>query len=287
MSTCKLHLSNKAIKIQKPSPLCTARTCKIPKVPFESHAFCVDERRNSGVVCVPQKNGNHAWGLLLRKALCEKVDGYFRMPKRIASIKDEVHKVDRCEHAIHNPTTPKFILVRNPYVRVLSAYLDKVKMDHFPRGRVVTMLRELLFKRKRPKRVPTFKSFLKTLNISSEGKLANVDKHFRPQVFHCGALCCESASFLRLEEQKEWFPCLSRELNLSAAAESGWDYYTGNPQFLVNLGFSKNMKFGGHTYRRVHEFYDREAAEIVTNLYWDDITLFKYPVFDGVHFVPV
>ena len=96
-----------------------------------------------------------------------------------------------------------FVIVRNPFTRLLSAWLDK---KDFPQFNL-------------PRR---FADFVR-LNVT-HAPGGRVNEHFRPMVDFCGIH--EGFRFdavLKLEDIDEWGPRIVRRLNLTSETSSGWN----------------------------------------------------------------
>eukprot|EP00892_Ulva_mutabilis_P001468 jgi/Ulvmu1/11321/UM074_0036.1 len=117
---------------------------------------------------------------------------------------------------------PTFIVGRNPYVRVLSGFLDKmvVNADRHDQFTHIAVNRHLAFPPHAAwePSVRDFHSFVRALALRG---VEAIDNHFRPAV----AVCTESFKYdyyLRLEEMAAWFPCVMEGLGLRGWTEAGW-----------------------------------------------------------------
>ena len=81
-------------------------------------------------------------------------------------------------HAVIRSTAHVFAFVRNPFTRILSAYIDKIATN---RDRRAAFAQELGWAAEHIERVPSFVDFLQTL---AELPAHEMDQHWRPQHYH-------------------------------------------------------------------------------------------------------
>lgn len=143
---------------------------------------------------------------------------------------------------------PTFTIGRNPYIRVLSGFLDKMitnpgRHDAWTRMNVNKHLQFEPQARWQPS-VRDFHSFVRALALRG---VDGVDNHFRSAV----AVCTETFKFdyyLRLEEMEEWFPCWMDALGLRGWTERGWAdtphgrMYVGEGRHFVTLNSYKTKR---------------------------------------------
>ncbi len=153
----------------------------------------------------------------------------FRTPSQLSG--REVEKI---------PSLFTFTVVRNPYTRTLSAYLDKVE-------------RRAL----RDNRRTSFREFLQSLK---NGKLYS-NGHWAPQ----------SALLLLPLDQ---FDLIGKVESLDSVLPLIEEKVQGSPPQEHFKSFLANAT-GAST--KLSAYYDAESAEMVRFLYQDDFTLFNYP----------
>ncbi|MCQ0969695.1 sulfotransferase family protein [Paracoccus sp. TK19116] len=151
-------------------------------------------------------------------------------------------------HSI-GPASKVFTVVRNPYTRILSAYLDKIARRNALRFQFLISHRMPLDAQ------PSFVEFLRLLGEKPD--LEVVDQHHRPQVenVHLGRIAPVRVQYL------ENFSDTAGDL----CAWLDWD-----------LPIEVRATHGTDASGRLAQFYDDEALEIVARLYADDFEAFGY-----------
>lgn len=159
---------------------------------------------------------------------------------------------------LSSPEIFKFAVVRNPYSRALSGYLDKVV-----RG-------EAQFNTLRPNisvlrgcdpldidhKTVTFLEFCEALKIFKRPR--QFDQHWRPQAAHICSSFINYDLFAKLESIDEGMEIVSKKTGVKhISKERGRDHAT-----------SANDK--------VMEFYSESTASIIRDIYKDDFELFGY-----------
>eukprot|EP01024_Parvocaulis_polyphysoides_P007493 TRINITY_DN1222_c0_g3_i1.p1 TRINITY_DN1222_c0_g3~~TRINITY_DN1222_c0_g3_i1.p1 ORF type:complete len:347 (-),score=38.32 TRINITY_DN1222_c0_g3_i1:351-1391(-) len=142
---------------------------------------------------------------------------------RVAGIKGGVHKQsnwkflpllqhDEKLRLLTNKNVLRIRLVRNPYIRALSMYFDKV-VQH-------SKLIELWGFESFP---PSFDDWVaKYFERKNSGYF--FDTHYSPQFEHCwGNFGFKFDYVLKIERQNFWYPCLVEKLNLWNFVMRGWD----------------------------------------------------------------
>ena len=152
----------------------------------------------------------------------------------------------------------KFCFVRNPFTRILSAYLDKIQNNDV---QLNTLRRELAqMKGCEPKDVDgrevTFVEFLKA--VKQKPGPAKVDRHFRLQSHDVAADIVPYDIIGRFEK-----------------------FDADATEVLKKIGFKKlNLKrrapHARRAVQRLGEFYDDQAQDLVREIYADDFKDFDY-----------
>lgn len=138
-------------------------------------------------------------------------------------------------------TVPSFIIGRNPYVRLLSGFLDKMThnpelADTYTHGAVNRHLGlppHALW-------TPTFSSFHSFVRTLARRGVADVDPHFRPVIAACAATF-RFDYYLPLEDIHRWLPCWADGLAVRRWLESGWTetphgrMYVGGGRHFITL----------------------------------------------------
>ena len=172
----------------------------------------------------------------------------------------------------------KFVFVRNPFERLVSAYThlhnrshalgaewSQMKDDEFPSGyknisQVDQSLKPEIYYGLHPK-APTFNSFVKYSLLDGNGQVTNV--HWLPQSYYVEATQWgRTHSFIdfvgRFETLKEDVTKLCKKLNFECEFDD-----------LPNRDY-------GNRHRHYTEYYNDESIKIVSRVYKRDLELFGY-----------
>ena len=225
------------------------------------------------MLCLIEKAGSTAWEALLAHD--------HELPPVHSSLAGSV--------AAARP--PVLTIVRNPYARFLSAYLDKAA----PHKRGITFN-------------GTFAEF--AVHLASckpqpgewTGSCPSRDVHFAPQL----SLCHLSAGFrydlvLRIEEMPIWYEAVIDLMGLRVAAQSygkGKDptacffhppnvscdeiFRTGEPRSYSSASFSHADSHATYASEKMLDEYTPLAARAATTLYRADVLQFGYRLWDGI-----
>lgn len=247
---------------------------------------------------MPQKNGNVYWSLLLHKVLDPSTN--FELPRsgRSLGFHKKLELSNKNERTwydwLDGASVPRFMIVRNPYVRLLSGYLDKVDSE---------LGREKLARNFGIPPPANFESFVRWLHKYMKGRDKGASpanfwvRHiFMPQASHCLLPCGVQYTVVKVEESNRWYPCFLDAMNLSSAASSGWG---GQSCFLSREGkcntsmwtdtncaqrtseVTKGTVHSKNTEELMEKHYTPAVAKQVTDLYLEDISTFGYQVWDG------
>jgi hypothetical protein len=221
----------------------------------------------TSVLCLVEKAGSTAWEALL-------AHDHELPPVQLAG-------------SVAAATPPVLTIVRNPYVRFLSAYLDKAA----PHKRGINFN-------------GTFAQF--AVHLAScepqQDSCPSRDVHFAPQL----RLCHLSAGFrydlvLRIEEMPIWYEAVIDLMGLRVAAQSyGKDkdptacffhplnvrcdelFRTGEPRSYSNASVSHADSHATYASEKVLDEYTPLAARAATTLYRADVLQFGYRLWDGI-----
>ena len=193
-------------------------------VDFDLGVFCsrIPKAANSAIVT------NLAYLKFGEHILDRDAKKRFRTPADLSQ--EEVHKLDELY---------KFSIGRNPYTRVLSAYLDKVER--------VT---------KNHRRMPTFPDFISYLETS--GLYSNA--HWAPQT-----------ELMTLPAQH--YDLLGKTENLDDSLKTIFSNLNRNHQLDSPIK-AKRQTMGAS--QRLPEYFDQNLADRTYNLYRDDFDTFGY-----------
>ena len=162
------------------------------------------------ILCLLPKVGSTTWKLALLSAL---------HPRRHAQLLEQsphrrrgVHRLPRDTSWTTRNRAVRIVVVRNPYDRLLSAYLDKMVLQR--KARLAPGNFE-----------PggSFESFLGNLTRRDP---ASVDIHYRPMSLQCGMPALSYDYVLRVEEMAAWYEPFVRLLGLEQTVQSGWNVST-------------------------------------------------------------
>lgn len=229
-----------------------------------------------------------------------------------------VHKFEYTAplHLLINSDVPRVMFVRNPYVRILSGFLDKV-LRHLRRNKLGIRFDNGC----------TFPEFVNKVYVywKMSGRYGTSNNgHFTPMAFHCSLTSGLQYDYvLKLELQHLWFLDFTNYFNLTQFASSGWNVVGSSsmkkqpdhpmikggssPCFFTPLGQPCESYYSGAlnrsnlpafaTPRSSHDtdslskialHYNEDAASKVSEMYHVDFTTFGYPLWDGISvFKPV
>eukprot|EP00041_Stephanoeca_diplocostata_P037813 m.1446706 g.1446706 ORF g.1446706 m.1446706 type:complete len:581 (-) comp25107_c0_seq89:1247-2989(-) len=157
-------------------------------------------------------------------------------------------------HAFANaPATLSFVVVRNPFTRLLSGWLDKTQVQGF-----------------HMQLSSNFTEFVQQVRDTPADEL---DEHFRPMTSFCGISNGMRFDVVaRNEDIDVWGPQLVQRLNLTAFTSTGW-----RGAFFPAAQSDKEAEdHNRHANDRVREFYTPEAERLVRSIYRDDFDVFGY-----------
>ena len=268
---------------------------------IHKHTFAFPHPLEHNHICVPSKSGNKNWGSLMFKL-------------RFGRVPRDQQEVDAREHAMQSKTFDEkldhiWLLHRNPYVRILSTYIEKVlcvDAERCSRHRY-----QGGFSLFRDKGNITFDQFLNVLkDYTTNGQnithinplqrgeaLCYLDKHLCIQAAGLFKLRDNSVRALKLEDQGSWYRQFLSCMNIDPDLVVGddWTSLNGMPCFYTPTGncddalkeddtaelFTDHLH-GKGSVDRMGSFYTANAAELATYLYEYDLKMLDYPVWDGV-----
>ena len=207
--------------------------------------------RQKVIVCLNAKVGSTHWMYAMLSASQPNAAKYTTL--RALPYGAPVGNQTLLSQALADPSVPRFIMVRNPYSRLLSAYMNKVANGGLKTfsmqsrkfyQKVTAQLskqnataydtRAKLLNQSRMSPVDTFAVFVSALTSLSVGE-TKLDHHFEPLSGQCGP----RGSFdyvLRVEELLGWYRPFVHALGLEGIVAHGWN----STQQARTLGFKQD-----------------------------------------------
>eukprot|EP01023_Acetabularia_acetabulum_P024888 TRINITY_DN23923_c0_g1_i4.p1 TRINITY_DN23923_c0_g1~~TRINITY_DN23923_c0_g1_i4.p1 ORF type:complete len:378 (-),score=35.70 TRINITY_DN23923_c0_g1_i4:165-1298(-) len=189
---------------------------------------------------------------------------------------------------LFNPDIPRIKLVRNPYIRAISGYQDKMLHHNYKRkGKYVGW--NMVYDQ-----IPTFEQWVDYLYYQFKNN-KYIDSHFAPQYDRCWEnFGLKFDYILKVEQMKNWFPCFVEQLNLWQYVMKGWpeedncflstpDVECDGPEQTDtgNLVYNETIQGLNHQYdafQVVKQYYKNETtAKLVTEIFLNDIVQYDYP----------
>eukprot|EP01025_Chloroclados_australasicus_P028618 TRINITY_DN28365_c1_g1_i1.p1 TRINITY_DN28365_c1_g1~~TRINITY_DN28365_c1_g1_i1.p1 ORF type:complete len:401 (-),score=14.40 TRINITY_DN28365_c1_g1_i1:623-1765(-) len=234
-------------------------------------------------------------GITRAKVLVKRINDIVgpRVHTRLYQVLPEMSQSER-QRILEDPNIPLLKWVRNPYIRAISMYVDKVKTRVRQQGEKY-YVRGLTFNNK-----PTFDDFIEELHRKFLSG-AFLDRHFKPQYDRCWEnLGLNFDYVLKIERMNYWYPCFINELNLWQYVMRGWNdaehCYLSTPDVPCNGPIQtddgnvvfKNSSTDGidpaHNHDSVKllkQFYaNRTTAQLVSEIYLNDIVTYQYPFYE-------
>ena len=262
-----------------------------PSLWCQAHRLRFPTQCGRSVLCVPQKNGNRDFSLLIYAMT------YGKIPQQ------EISKGEKGKHldvwmTTVTATDTVYVVSRNPYTRLLSTYLDKVlrcfgegektgkkgsvNCDHDLLAQSGAFPDEVAEMERTPKHAPSFADFVKLVEEATERyDLCRVDHHLCLQSQGCLLGGARRLQLLRLEHMQSWLPCLNETLGLTFLEGAGWRRWKSQPCFYGDCGGAEASNVGAvhptGASDRVGEFYDDKTAAAALRLYREDFEILGYP----------
>lgn len=185
---------------------------------------------------------------------------------RSVFIKPYQLSAEQFDDFVGNPATFKFAIVRNPYQRALSGYLDTVQGGRLPFHSLRPALADVknISEDAVAGRDVTFLEFLTALkNERDKSGWSNIDQHYRGQSFHIADDLISYSKIYRMEHLDEIGAELSSILGINFRAANRGGHITNATD-------------------RIAEFYeDRACVELIEDIYGEDLKRFNYQFPDG------
>lgn len=215
-----------------------------------------------GYFCIYPKGGSTNLKFLLRVA------GYLQ-PSFDIIINESPHSVPTVEARTYrkymgNPFVPRVLITRNPYIRLLSGYIDKVKYQQdislLPPGITLndtfeTFVDKIITYETSQTKVEINQTYSFVTYFSDKPHEINFNDHFRLMSQSC--MIPQGMTYdyiLPLEQMDKWYEPLVRGFKLEDFVQQGWNIttqeYQGNenqPCFYVSQGKTCETMFDSNS----------------------------------------
>eukprot|EP01025_Chloroclados_australasicus_P019831 TRINITY_DN2087_c1_g1_i5.p1 TRINITY_DN2087_c1_g1~~TRINITY_DN2087_c1_g1_i5.p1 ORF type:complete len:381 (-),score=11.93 TRINITY_DN2087_c1_g1_i5:1104-2246(-) len=239
------------------------------------------------LLCAMPKNGVTRTKVLIMRIIGAKGDVHYGAKYQY------VHDLsdDERQRVLTDPQIPRIKLVRNPYIRAISMYKDKIINENsFKDGYYVGWHMKFKY-------LPSFDQFVQQLHSNYQQRRF-INEHFATQYEHCWENVGLNFDYvLKIEQMNSWYPCFVRDLNLWQYVMHGWNdwdhCYLSTDDVPCNgphqnnhgkLIYSQGQKDGispkhnRNSTQYFNKIYANETtAKLVTEVYLNDIVRYNYP----------
>eukprot|EP01023_Acetabularia_acetabulum_P067047 TRINITY_DN916_c0_g1_i4.p1 TRINITY_DN916_c0_g1~~TRINITY_DN916_c0_g1_i4.p1 ORF type:complete len:351 (-),score=39.70 TRINITY_DN916_c0_g1_i4:439-1491(-) len=248
------------------------------------------------IICTTPKSGNTRVKMMLQKIQDQssrRTIYRFRQYHPLAwKTPQEINKL------LQNSSIPRFIIARDPYIRVISMYNDKIAQKADVPEKLHNRFFQGLHVNPKQKKNMTFDEFVELLyhrNFGNNVHLEHpVDRHFQAQSTLCALDLGLSYNYvLKLENMNDWYDCFVRDVNVREEVMHGYpeqdDCFFSSPMFpckgpvlrengvMASVQDAMSQQHQTGSAAMVHEFYTNETTlKMVTQIYWEDIINFNY-----------
>lgn len=176
--------------------------------------------------------------------------------------------------ALYNPNMTSLIIVREPFVRILSAYRDKLELNYAPFYRYIS---RFIIKNYRNKsdnimpraRRPTFEEFVKYL-IDPKTVIDELDEHWIPYSRFCSPCTVKYTTIAKLETLDRDNKYIVNKLGIEKVLRQP----TGKQANFINE--SRDGRKTEALIKRYFRQLNVETLEKLIKVYEDDFELFGY-----------
>lgn len=164
----------------------------------------------------------------------------------------------RFNEFIRNPSVIKWAIVRNPFTRILSGYLDKVQRNEPMFRNIAHQVAQMRGVQREAVEASSvsFEEYCQAL--SRFRRPIDFDQHWRPQYEHTCADIIPYTFFAKLETLDAEAPLISRRLGLS------------------DLTFNAGKRHATGSNEKIAQYYTDKTADIVRKVYAKDFQHFGY-----------
>ena len=261
------------------------------------YLFINQRTGQKAIFCLNQKAGSSTWkGLLLKNLdpIC------FQKLMTVSNVHKTICKYIKAtsdselEEAIKDKSVPRIMIIREPYGRLLSGYLDKIENRSYSVS--YTPNYPYLYNKS-----TGFDGFVKLLSLASKYNYKGINRHFLPQSNKC-FLDNNKFSYdyyLKMEHTDGWYEPIIQLLGLEDDVSTGWNFTTNwNPSgksicfhhninktcdqmFRSNSSYDDDMKQYHHQHHHhdVSSNHDYDAGHHISNRN-DSSSLTRHEIID-------
>ena len=263
-------------------------------------------------LCVPQKNGGRQFTALLYASWMGKP------PQNIQHVTERIDSKSKNfngwqQYNVKEQNSIVYMIARNPYSRLLSLYMQKIKgsctsdtklgcggrtMGFNHNDSFVTFVKGIYNMTTMVTTTTTTTTTATTTIMTTSGGLCNINLHLCKQIDICIPTTMSSKKFilLKLEQQSEWFNCFIEKIAINETVlQYGWENFTSNRRqcYYAPTGICEQQQKGGgngggilitgdvhatgsSNINILREHYTSETAALVRKLYADDFRILNY-----------
>eukprot|EP00184_Porphyridium_aerugineum_P004682 CAMPEP_0184697552 /NCGR_PEP_ID=MMETSP0313-20130426/4491_1 /TAXON_ID=2792 /ORGANISM="Porphyridium aerugineum, Strain SAG 1380-2" /LENGTH=292 /DNA_ID=CAMNT_0027156365 /DNA_START=107 /DNA_END=985 /DNA_ORIENTATION=- len=167
--------------------------------------------------------------------------------------------IDQIQKIADDPSWLKVAIVRNPFFRLASAYIEKIQskkmeLPGYPNGKI-----------------PTFAEYINIITTVEDAK--QLSDHFREQSSLCGFDYIDYNYIIQVEHDfQQHFRCIAHKAGFLRLVDSGWGDDGTASLFSVRFGHER----GNHAHFNDSDLYTHDLAKKVYMRYIKDFVWFGY-----------
>ena len=228
---------------------------------------------HAGWHCFLPSGGVSVWRRLVRRAQGQPdwQDANAHDPLKSGLVYLKALPLTAQDRLLNDPAVTSFVIVRNPFTRVLSGWLDKAFLK-VPDGGTPRPY----FLNGGHRALPTnFSEFLRLLKLTPQ---ASLDPHFMPMSSFCGLATAgmKVDHVFKLENISTWGPALVRKLGLEKFIDDAWETSHRGGFFPAENGNEERTGHNHHASEQIRSYYRAADAAIVREVFEADFELFGY-----------
>eukprot|EP01023_Acetabularia_acetabulum_P065864 TRINITY_DN877_c0_g1_i5.p1 TRINITY_DN877_c0_g1~~TRINITY_DN877_c0_g1_i5.p1 ORF type:complete len:329 (-),score=9.80 TRINITY_DN877_c0_g1_i5:487-1473(-) len=243
------------------------------------------------IICLPPKSGSTRLKMILNKMMDPTYHGQLQINYQKYYRFNPVENMEPSEisRILNDKKIPRFALSRNPYIRVISMFLDKIMRDT-KKSRMY--MRNVGFKLGEEKSFDRFVEVLHNRPRDPTMKEELLNQHFVSQSRICNMHLGMSYNVkLQAEQINEWYDCFIDLINMREELMHGWPSenkcYFSTPKTPCNGPYFEDGVLKQTSHRTTHHntgsvnqvqvfFKNRTLVDMVTQMYLDDFINFNY-----------